>query len=144
MTPATRGVVGPARILTAWVIDTLLAAVLGIAVGSALFNPDAAAREAAITVVVGLGVAAAAAFVHEMLAVRGQPAGGILTRTRIVRAGDHQVPRAFARGFLIFRRSVLWPLWPLLFIAAASTGTADDLLDHRQNYVSIDAGTMRA
>jgi hypothetical protein len=143
MTPTTRGGAGPARILAAWVVDTLLAVVLGTAAGSALFNPDATAREAAITVAVGMGGAAVAAFLHGTLAIRGQTAGGLLTRTKIVRVRDHQVPRVLARGLLILRRSVLWPLWPFLFIAAASTGTADDLLNHRQKYVSVRTGTMR-
>jgi RDD family len=124
------------QVFGTWLLDFVV--VVGFAAAVAALGHEPGTNGLGAVIVTAVMVAFVVALLYGFLSAGGRSLGSLVFGTRLVSARDGAHPRFWARGFLMFRRAVLWPLWPFLFLAAALQGSGESMVEQKPRFLLLD------
>ena len=128
-----------AKIIGAWAVDmvAVLIPVVGIAASAAMGSGSIGAG-----IFLGVLVWLLFPWIYGFCCAGGNTLGTLLAGTRLVKLKDGTAPGFWRNGWLMFLRTVLFPLVPLNALLDAVNGGAEPT--QRKHHVSIDKAQTRA
>lgn len=127
------------RIVGAWAIDMaiVLLPVIGVAASAAQGSGSVGAG-----IFVGILIWLLFPWLYGAFCAGGNTLGTLLAGTRLVKLRDGSAPGFWRNGWLMFLRTVLFPLVPLNAVLDAINGGGPEA--ERKHHVSIDKAATRA
>jgi hypothetical protein len=126
------------QIVAAWAVDFVIVVLPAVFV--AISAKDSAGLGAAIFV--GILVWLFFPWIYGFFCAGGNSLGTLVAGTRLVKLKDGSAPGFWRNGWLMFLRTVLFPLQPVNAILDALNGSTPAA--RRKHHVSVDKAGMRA
>ncbi|WP_425863933.1 RDD family protein [Arthrobacter sp. TWP1-1] len=127
------------RIVAAWAVDLLVVLVPVIAVAASATKGSGSIGAG---IFVGITVWLLFPWFYGFCCAGGNTLGTLLAGTRLVKLRDGSAPGFWRNGWLMFLRTVLFPLMPLNAVLNSINGVGSET--ERKHHVSIDKAETKA